>query len=74
MLAIAVSPRDSGLGVGRSLMGQAERTARERGYPAMHLSVSPSNARAIEFYRRLGWHRRTAADGQWEGIMEGGLA
>ena len=55
-------------------MAETERTARERGYSAMHLTVSPSNAGAIEFYRRLGWHRRTAADGQWEGIMEKGLA
>ena len=69
ILAIAVSPREQGTGIGKLLMEECEHEARNRGYRAMHLSVSPANAIAIAFYERLGWQRRPATDGKWYGLM-----
>jgi hypothetical protein len=34
----------------------------------MHLTVSPSNEKAIRFYEKLGWVRETD-NGTWRGLM-----
>jgi ribosomal protein S18 acetylase RimI-like enzyme len=44
-----------GEGLGRALHEHAVDVFRRRGSKAMRLTVSISNARAIGFYRRLGW-------------------
>jgi GNAT superfamily N-acetyltransferase len=44
-----------GEGLGRALHEHAVDVFRRRGKKLMRLSVSISNARAIAFYRRLGW-------------------
>ena len=74
ILAIAVSPREQGRGLGKILMDETEREARIREYRAMHLSVNPANAAAIVFYERLGWQRQSATDGKWYGLMTKELA
>jgi ribosomal protein S18 acetylase RimI-like enzyme len=69
VLAIAVDPTLHGQGVGNCLMSEARRRAIERGFRAMHLSVHPSNAKALSFYRGLGWTELTEPDGTWIGRM-----
>lgn len=69
VLAIAVDPSAQGLGVGRSLMAEATRRAVDLGFRAMHLSVHPTNAKALAFYRGLGWEELPEPDGSWVGRM-----
>ena len=69
ILSIAVDPRRQGLGLGRLLMDEAERLARQRGFGRMNLSVKVSNDRAIRFYEGLHWQRRIGADAIWNGEM-----
>jgi ribosomal protein S18 acetylase RimI-like enzyme len=68
VLSIATDPDLHGGGVGRLLMAETERIARERGVPEMGLSVHPSNHQAIRFYEGLGWIRVPPGQG-WEGKM-----
>lgn len=68
VLSIATSPTARGLGIGRSLMQDAERRARANGFPRMVLTVHPDNMRAVTFYEQLGWERRIV-DGAWHGAM-----
>ena len=42
-------------GVGRALMAHAERLARERGCPRIHLTAGLENREALAFYRALGY-------------------
>jgi len=44
-----------GEGLGRVLHEHAADVFRRRGMKVMRLSVSISNARALAFYRKLGW-------------------
>lgn len=69
VLAIAVDPAAQGRGVGRALMAEAVRRARQQGFEAMHLTVHPSNEQALAFYRSLGWTELPEADGRWVGRM-----
>lgn len=55
VLSIAVDPDSWGRGIGQALASELERQARDRGCRSMHLSVHPENARAIGFYRSLGF-------------------
>lgn len=68
ILSIAVDPRFEGRGLGRVLMEEMESIARQRGFPAMNLTVDPENGRAVGFYERLGW-RRDGAPAGWKGKM-----
>jgi ribosomal protein S18 acetylase RimI-like enzyme len=70
VLAIAVDPTKTGTGQGKCLMNHLECSARARNYSGMHLTVSPDNIRAINFYERLGWYRYSAKDIRWTGAME----
>jgi ribosomal protein S18 acetylase RimI-like enzyme len=56
-LAIAVVPNARGKGVGTALLSALLERARADGYPAISLSVDPSNAGAIELYERYGFAR-----------------
>lgn len=70
ILSIGVDQSAQGLGVGRLLMGEAERLAREAGFPQMHLTVHPDNHQAIGFYEHLCWQKISGeADGVWGGRM-----
>jgi ribosomal protein S18 acetylase RimI-like enzyme len=74
VLAIAVDPTAQGRGIGRLLMGEVARDAVRQGFEAMHLTVHPSNVRAREFYRSLGWVEMPESDGRWVGRMTFALA
>lgn len=52
---IVVAPEAEGRGVGQALMAAAEVWARSLGYRLLSLHVFDGNARAREFYRRLGY-------------------
>jgi ribosomal protein S18 acetylase RimI-like enzyme len=69
VLAIAVDPAAQGRGVGRALMDEASCRARQQGFETMHLTVHPSNAGALSFYRSLGWSELAEPDGTWVGRM-----
>ena len=69
VLAIAVAPEAQGDGVGELLMAEATARAVTEGFERMHLSVHPENARAIAFYRKLGWAELPDPDGRWAGRM-----
>ena len=66
-LHIDLLPRAQGRGYGRQLMERNLAALRRLGSPGAHLGVSPRNARALAFYRHLGFHELTrvgsAADG-----------
>jgi len=49
-------------------MAAAEVRAAELGFERMHLTVDPSNARAISFYEKLGWQREPSAV-RWTGSL-----
>lgn len=68
ILAIAADPTAGG-GIGSALMRHMERTAIDRGFAQMQLTVSPTNVRAVGFYEHLGWQRDPGADGVWAGNM-----
>lgn len=68
ILSIAVDPKYQGHGASQLLMEYSETEARKRGFARMHLTVHPSNTRAVRFYEKMGWQRDTV-DGEWEGSM-----
>lgn len=53
-LGVAVFPGHRGEGIGTALIEQLLESAKSL-YPAIALSVSPKNPRAIELYERLGF-------------------
>jgi ribosomal protein S18 acetylase RimI-like enzyme len=56
---LALDPAAQGQGLGRRLMQEAERWARERDYGAITLNVFDGNARALGLYERLGYRTET---------------
>lgn len=54
MRQVAVRPAMQGTGLGRALVGEAERKAREQGFTPMMLHARD---KAIGFYERLGYSR-----------------
>lgn len=68
VLSIATAPTHQGRGVGTALLLKTEQLARERGYEALHLTVSPTNSTAIRLYLHLGW-KKTPDDTTWTGLM-----
>jgi ribosomal protein S18 acetylase RimI-like enzyme len=54
-LHINLVPRLQSQGLGRQLMNTLVRALRERGSIGLHFFVSPSNLRAADFYRHLGF-------------------
>lgn len=57
ILNIAVSPNHRGRGIGRMLLMESFRLAREKGAEIMALEVRASNDAAISLYRQLGFRR-----------------
>jgi ribosomal protein S18 acetylase RimI-like enzyme len=55
-LHIDLLPELQGQGFGRALIRRLLAELRERGVPAVYLTMSPSNAAARAFYDRLGFH------------------
>lgn len=68
ILSIAVDPRFQGQGAAQLLMEYSENEARNRGFTRMHLTVHPSNTRAVRFYEKMGW-QRDLIDTTWDGSM-----
>jgi ribosomal protein S18 acetylase RimI-like enzyme len=52
---LAVAPARRNRGIGRALLEDAERRARELGFPVCSLSVMLHNTNALRFYRRAGY-------------------
>lgn len=69
ILSIAVDPTFQGVGIGKTLLMEAERTAAERGFALMNLTVHPSNKQAVSFYERMGWEKVEVAS-KWNGRMQ----
>ena len=67
ILSIAVDPAIQAKGVGKALMQAAEQEAIRQGYEHMHLTVHPSNTKAVQFYLRVGWNKNDADP--WAGGM-----
>ena len=77
---LAADPARRGIGIGRTLIDFAERTARDRGLDAMQLELlvprvgtHPSKAALDAWYRRLGYvitRRSPAADAHPELVPE----
>lgn len=68
---IGVAPSARGRGVGRFLMGEFERMAREDGCHRTSLLVSAFNESAMEFYHALGyWELGAIPDTVKPGITE----
>lgn len=55
-LHINLLPELQGRGLGRRLVDRFRDALAARGVPALHLTVDPSNAGALAFYARLGFH------------------
>ena len=67
ILSIAVDPQVQARGIGRALMLAAEQDAIEKDFEQMHLTVSPKNLQAINFYIGLGWVKKGVS---WSGAMK----
>lgn len=52
---VAVDPGSAGAGLGRALMAEAERLARENGHRVMQLTTHVGMDRTRAFYARMGW-------------------
>lgn len=68
VLAIATHPAHRRAGHGARLMQHLEDVAIAREFTALHLTVSPDNHGAVQFYKDLGWY--PVPDGErWDGFM-----
>ncbi len=52
---LAVHPDHQRKGLGRLLMGEAERRLRKLGCAKVNLQIRASNTSAVEFYRQIGY-------------------
>ena len=52
---LAVAPDSRGTGIGRKLMGEAERLLTQLGCPKLNLQVRDDNAQALAFYSSIGY-------------------
>jgi len=55
IVAIAVSSKGEGKGVGKRLMEKAEEWAHQKGYHQIILNVFAKNDRAVNFYKHLNY-------------------
>lgn len=58
---VLVDPRDRGLGIGQSLVGNVLDLARSRGFHSCRLEVAADNVAAKKMYGALGFHRVDSA-------------
>ena len=71
ILSIAVDPDAQGSGVGKMLMTEMERIARELGHRQIRLNVHPENQNAVIFYEKMGWEKvNYEPELPWQGYME----
>lgn len=64
---ICVAPGYQGHGIGRVLMEHSIQALKRRGYEALSLTVTASNASAVRLYEHLGFRTiKTFAAGVWE--------
>jgi ribosomal protein S18 acetylase RimI-like enzyme len=52
---LAVHPDHQGRGIGKSMMAEAENRLRAAGCSKINLQVRSTNAKAIEFYKNIGF-------------------
>jgi ribosomal protein S18 acetylase RimI-like enzyme len=52
---VAVDPAHRKQGIGRALVGAAEKWLSQRGVPKVHLMVRETNEAVAAFYRRIGY-------------------
>ena len=72
-LHIDLLPRAQGRGFGRRLMEMNLEALRRRGSSGAHLGVGMSNARAIGFYRRLGFEELIRVGNPEDGCVYMGI-
>jgi ribosomal protein S18 acetylase RimI-like enzyme len=58
---LAVSPHHRRQGIGRRIMGEAEKRLRSAGCPKINLQVRETNRAVIQFYERIGYTRDLVA-------------
>jgi len=68
-LHIDLLPRAQGQGLGAAMMATLLNELRSLGSPGVHLGVSPANARAVAFYKHLGF--TTLAEFGGHGLLMG---
>ena len=68
ILSIAVSPHFHKLGIGKSLMLDAEKEALNYGCREICLTVHPANMKAVRFYEGQNWQQLKTGD-LWHGAM-----
>jgi GNAT superfamily N-acetyltransferase len=72
-LHIDLVPRAQGRGYGRQLMERNLETLRRLGSPGAHLGVSVRNARALAFYRHLGFRELATVGSESDGCIYLGI-
>jgi tRNA threonylcarbamoyl adenosine modification protein TsaD/ribosomal-protein-alanine acetyltransferase len=73
VMNLAVRPDARGRGLGTAMLSWLVEHARERGLRRLTLEVRPSNAEAIELYRRAGFHEVGRRPGYYSDSGEDGL-
>lgn len=68
-VSCAVLPSTQGKGVGRRLMLEAERIARENGFHVMTGWLEVDNAQALHAWESIGWEK-LLKNGEWRGVVE----
>ncbi|AEI46271.1 acetyltransferase [Paenibacillus mucilaginosus K02] len=68
-LSVAVLPGLEGQGIGTQLLSHLIAEAAAAGYPALSLSVDPSNA-ALRLYERLGFVRTGESGTSWTLLLK----
>jgi len=71
LLLLAVDPQRRRRGIGRSLMGWLEKTARIAGVGVIRLEARCANSAAGAFYRKLGYREIARVRGLYNGIEDG---
>ena len=67
-IAIAIDPAHRSQGIGRLLLDALIQAAREDGFSALSLSVSPAN-QARYLYERAGFHRVGESGASWTYVL-----
>jgi ribosomal-protein-alanine N-acetyltransferase len=70
---VAVTPRLRGRGLGTFLLGRVIEIARARGIENVFLEVRPSNAVAVDLYRRFGFQEVGLRKGYYDQPREDAL-
>ncbi len=73
ILSVAVDPEYQGLKIGKELVHESEKFARQNNFSKIRLSVHTDNFQAIQFYETQGWKKTKDDSGKWLGLMEKAL-